>query len=166
MTETLQSHLAPGARSGMYRLGGQAGAKAVARLAKAAGWQFLHLDASEAGDKKAFLSASARGLHFPDWAGHNWDAFEELVNDLSRLPPAPGYVLLLDGLGKLGQRRPEELQMSLDILQTAVANRKKSQESPLVVLVRGAGPAAAHLATLTLEQPQGAQGTATEQQDA
>jgi hypothetical protein len=166
MTETLQSRVAPGAGSGIYRLGGRPSAKAVERLAGDVGWQFLHLDASEAGDKAAFLSASARGLHFPEWAGHNWDAFEELVNDLSRLAPAPGYLLLLDNLGKFSRRQPEDMRVSLDILEMAVTNREQGKDAPLVILLRGAGAAAKHLPALTLAPAHRARSTTTEQQDA
>ncbi len=153
MTETLQDRLAPGAGSGIYRFGGRAGAKTLAQLAEGAGWQFLHLDASEAEDKRSFLQASARGLQFPEWAGRNWDAFEELVNDVSRLPPAPGYLVLVDGLSKFSRHAPGEMRTGLAILEQAVANRIEAGEAPLVVLVRGAGAAARHLPALTLRGP-------------
>lgn len=166
MTETVQSRLQPDAGSGIYRLSSRAGAAAVERLARAAGWQFLCVDANAAEDKRAFLSAAARGLRFPEWAGHNWDAFEELVNDLSWLPPAPGCLVLIDGLGKFGRRQPGAMQTAVEILQGAAVNRARSQTAPLVVLLRGAGAAASHLQPLAIGKLPGAYGKPTEQQDA
>lgn len=37
----------------------------------------------------------AAALQFPHYFGHNKDAFDECIADLSWLPPGPGYVLLI-----------------------------------------------------------------------
>jgi hypothetical protein len=42
--------------------------------------------------KQPLLAALACQLNFPDYFGHNWDAFEECVRDLSWLPA--GRVML------------------------------------------------------------------------
>lgn len=149
MTENLAVHLAAGATSGLFRLEGRTSAKTLARLADAAGWQFLHLDAGQVTHKAGFLSAAAETLQFPRWAGRNWDAFEELVNDLAWLPLAPGYLVLLDRLGKFSAGEPSNMRTALEILETAAANRADGQP-PLVVLVRGGRAAAKHLAGLTV----------------
>ena len=44
------------------------------------------LDTRGAGDKAAFLAACARDLHFPDYFGGNWDAFEECLRDFGTGP--------------------------------------------------------------------------------
>lgn len=149
MTESLQGRLAHGAESGVYRLSGRAGSRGIADAAKAAGWQFHQVDASASPDKAGLLAAAAEALHFPGWAGHNWDAFEELVSDLSWLPAAPGHVLLIDRLGPLAGAEPEELRTLLDVLETAAANRRDLHELPLIVLLRGAGQAARRFEALT-----------------
>ena len=154
MTENLKSRLAPGAGSGLYRLDGQAGAKAVARVAEAAGWAFFQVDGSKVDRKSEFLAAAGKALGFPKWAGHNWDTFEELVTDLSWLPPAPGYLLLFDRLGAFSSQQPEQLATALDILAAAVATRQRAGSPPLTVLVRGAGQAARRLPAIDVGQTQ------------
>ena len=44
------------------------------------------LDTRGASDKAAFLAACARDLHFPDYFGGNWDAFEECLRDFGTGP--------------------------------------------------------------------------------
>lgn len=155
MTEDLHSSLAqtagPPAASAVYRLTSRTSASTLARAAGAAGWQFFCADASGVRDKAAFLSVVGASLSFPEWAGHNWDAFEELVNDLSWLPAGTGCVLLLDRLGEFARRQPEELRVGLEILQAAAANRNAAGERPLLVLVRGGGRPAHPLEPLAVE---------------
>ncbi len=153
MTETLQSRLAPGAGSGIYRLKGRPAAGTLAALAAAAGWAFLHVDAAEVQDKAGFLAAAARDLSFPDWAGRNWDAFEELVNDLSWLPAAQGRLLLVDGLSRFAAHEARDVRTALAILDSAVAHRRAGADAPLVIVVRGGGRAAGHLPALAVEPP-------------
>jgi len=99
--------------------------------------------------KAEFLTAAAKALHFPVWAGRNWDAFEELVNDLSWLPPAKGYLLLFERASRLAVKEPQTLSVALDILEMASQGRLKDGSSPLAVLVRGAGRVAAGRPLLT-----------------
>ena len=42
------------------------------------------LDTRDARDKQAFLAACARSLDFPDYFGHNWDAFADCLSDFIR----------------------------------------------------------------------------------
>ena len=39
--------------------------------------------------KEALLDELYRRLRFPDYFGHNWDALEDCIRDLSWLPPGP-----------------------------------------------------------------------------
>lgn len=142
MTTDLGHLLAANPRSGVYRLGGRAGVRQLARIVEDAGWRFLYLDAGKVHEKHHFLAAMAGVLQFPEWAGHNWDAFEELLNDLSWLPPVQGYVLVLDRLGDFSRRHPGDMQIAVDILATALSNRPPAAEPALLVLLRGARAAA------------------------
>ncbi len=151
MTEKLHE-LLKAAGSGVYRLAGRTGAKTIQQAAEAAGWQFCHVDGAEVKGKAAFLKRAGEALRFPEWAGHNWDAFEELVNDLAwlgdRADAGAGVVLLLDRMSHFSQAQPKEARLAVEILETAARNRAKDGERPLVVLLRGAGTAAAHLPSL------------------
>jgi hypothetical protein len=133
-----------GTRSGLYRLPGRTSAATLEAEARSAGWQFLHLDLGKVDSKAEFLRATARALHFPEWAGRNWDAFEELVNDLSWLPPAAGYLLLIERSSGFAAADPESLRMALEILRDALAARKGDQPR-VIALARGAGQLAAGL---------------------
>jgi RNAse (barnase) inhibitor barstar len=42
------------------------------------------LDSRGANDKQSFLTAAARCLEFPDYFGHNWDAFADCLGDFAR----------------------------------------------------------------------------------
>jgi hypothetical protein len=144
MTQDLARLLEKGEGSAMRRLAGRTSAATIEDVAKKAGWRFLHLDLGKVDSKAEFLRAAGRALKFPEWAGRNWDAFEELVNDLSWLPPAEGYLLLIERASGLAGKEPETLHMALDILGDALERRKAGQPR-VVALARGAGELAAKL---------------------
>jgi hypothetical protein len=64
-------------------------------------------------DKPALLHNMASALGFPDWFGHNWDALEDCLTDLS-WRDAPGYVLLIES-----PRPGDDLGVLIDILRSS-----------------------------------------------
>ena len=46
--------------------------------------------------KRELLSALSRSLHFPSYFGHNWDALDECLTDLSWLPAGDVLVIHKD----------------------------------------------------------------------
>jgi hypothetical protein len=70
-------------------------------------------------DKADLLERTARALAFPPWFGHNWDAWFDCLVDLSWLPRAPGYVIVLRGTAQLRAAVPEALDTALSILGDA-----------------------------------------------
>jgi hypothetical protein len=147
----LSGDLPPGA----YRLNSRKGARAIALAALEAGWRFYLIDLRNVRNKAAFMQTAAEALHLPAYFGRNWDAFEEVVNDLPRLAAirepgekSPrGHLVLLDRSSPLRYAAPDELGTVLDILQTA-GESLRCERAPLVVLVRGAGPVARDLPLL------------------
>ncbi len=152
-TRNLSHVLEGGKGSGLYRLPGRTTADTLEAAAEAAGWRFLRLNLGKVDSKAEFLAAAGRALKFPEWAGRNWDAFEELVNDLSWLPPAAGYLLLIERASGLADKEPETLRMALDILSDALDGRKDPPR--VVALVRGAGELAAKLPAVKFEKAAG-----------
>jgi RNAse (barnase) inhibitor barstar len=78
----------------------QGGAAPIAAAAQALGYLCVQVDLAEVADKDALLTALAEALTFPAWFGHNWDALEDCLTDMS-WSNADGYVLILlhaDGL--------------------------------------------------------------------
>jgi hypothetical protein len=59
------------------------------------------------------LNNLASALGFPDWFGHNWDALEDCLTDLS-WRDAPGYVLLIES-----PRPGDDLGILIDILRSS-----------------------------------------------
>jgi hypothetical protein len=152
MTQDLVRLLEKGKGSALYRLPGRSSSATIERVAEGAGWRFLHLDLGRVDSKAEFLRAAGRALKFPEWAGRNWDAFEELANDLSWLPPIEGYLLLIERASGLAGKEPETLRIALDILGDAL-DARKPDEPRVVALVRGAGELAVKLRAVAVEKP-------------
>ncbi len=87
-----------------------------------------------------FLAGVARALQFPDYFGHNWDAFEECIRNLEWLP-ARGYVLVLNGYDRFARSDPKNWNIGLDILKEAVGTWSRT-ETPMYVLLQGPEDAA------------------------
>ena len=60
--------------------------------------------------KEELLKNIAQALDFPDWFGHNWDALEDCLSDLS-WREAPGYILLFEK-----PRRDDDFGVLIDVL--------------------------------------------------
>lgn len=125
-----------GAREpGVYRLTSRAAPETLRRQLEAEGWRLFHLDGREITDKASFMRASRAAMEFPGYAGQNWDAFEELVNDLS-WAPAQGYVVLIDNAAAFELGQPKVWATAMDIFEESAKSWAES-DTPLYVLVRG-----------------------------
>ena len=60
--------------------------------------------------KEELLKNIAQALGFPDWFGHNWDALEDCLSDLS-WREAPGYIVLFEK-----PRRDDDFGVLIDVL--------------------------------------------------
>jgi len=60
------------------------------------GFTLFEADMTSVHGKGEFLAALAQVIGAPGWFGHNWDAFADVLGDLSWQPSA-GYVLLFCG---------------------------------------------------------------------
>ncbi len=120
---------------GIYRLTSRARPSSVLAAVADHGWQGFYLDGRSIADKEAFLQAGAEAMHFPAYFGHNWDAFEECVTELT-WRPAPGYVLLYDKMARFANGDPQEWAMAQSILEDAT-NYWQAQSVPFYVLLRG-----------------------------
>src|SRR3954454_8166469 len=70
------------------------------------------LDGTDAATRSGFFQELARGLHFPDFFGRNWDAVYDCVTDCNWLP-AGAYVLDLDGFDQCATNEPEQWTIAL-----------------------------------------------------
>lgn len=124
----------------LYRCSSRVRPATITRLAEAHGWRVYRLDGRAIGGKAELLSRSAETMRFPAYFGHNWDAFEECLNDMAEGPA----LLLFDHAGRFAAAAPDDFAIALEILATVAANRQAGP-APLAVLVRGGGRAVAHL---------------------
>lgn len=93
--------------SGVYR------AARAEPISQAAQRMRLSLARIAFGNKETLLRNFAAALRFPAWFGHNWDALEDCLGDLS-WSDAPGHVLLIEGA-----RAGDEFGILLDVLRSS-----------------------------------------------
>lgn len=132
--------------SGVYRLAGRLPRAVLATAAQHAGWRFFYIDGSSVIDKATFLAAAAQAMGFPSYFGQNWDAFEEMINDLSWVP-GTGYLVLYENFAGFATHAPDDWAVALAILQHAAANWRL-QGIPMIVLLRRGGRRSAGLPRL------------------
>jgi hypothetical protein len=121
--------------SGIYRWSSRVRPTTVARAAAAAGWRCFYLDGRQISDKPTFLHALAAAAEFPAYFGHNWDALEESLLDLS-WAPAAGYLLLYDRADRFARAAPQDWAMALEVL-AETCRRWQAAGTPWFVLLRG-----------------------------
>ena len=92
-------------------------------------------------DKNAFLNAFAKALRFPDYFGHNWDAFYDCLLDLQHGDDA-GTLLVLREASGFARAEPEEFAAAAAAMQDA-ADYWKSAHQALLVVVELEAPALA-----------------------
>ena len=100
-------------------------------------------------DKNAFLNAIAKALQFPDYFGHNWDAFYDCLLDLKHGDRA-GTLLVLREASGFARAEPEEFAAAAATLADA-ADYWKSENKVLLTIVELETPALApELAEISL----------------
>jgi hypothetical protein len=107
MSGKLIQRLQDPSRSGVYRV---SRAEEVEDALKGSNLSLVRVPFA---DKAQLLKNIASALGFPDWFGHNWDALEDCLTDLS-WRDAPGYVLLIESA-----RPGDDLGVLLDILRSS-----------------------------------------------
>jgi len=88
-------------------------------------------------DKNAFLNALAKALQFPDYFGHNWDAFYDCLLDLQHGDGA-GTLLVLREASGFARAEPEEFAAAAAALQDAAQYWEGKNKALLVVVELGA----------------------------
>jgi RNAse (barnase) inhibitor barstar len=136
MSEKLDA-LFSGQRSpGVYRWDAPGSTRALRDEAENHGWRCFYLDGRRIADKKEFIDACARAMHFPDYFGKNWDALEESLRDLEWAPASAGYLVLYDHAGRFLRSRPADFATALAILRSAT-DHWAGTGTPMAVLIGG-----------------------------
>ncbi|ALN62160.1 hypothetical protein GLA29479_1276 [Lysobacter antibioticus] len=117
--------LADPAQAGAYFIDAR-DARALADAAAELEFAVARVDFAGCADKDDALARIAAGLRFPAWFGHNWDALNDCVNDLSWWP-APGYLLLIEHAGPWQAEHGEDAATLVEILNDAAQDWAKSR---------------------------------------
>ena len=96
------------------------------------GVKVFYLDGRVIDSKKSFLDKAAEVMQFPEYFGHNWDAFDECITDLDWVP-AKRYVLIYNKPNLFAEANPLDWQIAYDTLQSAV-DYWQSTETPMDIL--------------------------------
>lgn len=117
---------------------------AAAELAALLDWATVLIDVPEGGGRAEFFEVSAAAFGFPEYFGHNWDAFEECLesqefDEVEDLDDADGLLILWSGWGDLAELEPEEFAVAIDVFRDVLAAWEKEDLAARVVLV-GDGP--------------------------
>jgi RNAse (barnase) inhibitor barstar len=91
-------------------------------------------------DKNAFLNALAKALQFPEYFGHNWDAFYDCLLDLEH--GGNGTLLVLRDASGFARAEQDEFAAAVDTLADA-ADYWKGEGKALLVVVELETPALA-----------------------
>src|SRR5436190_856550 len=87
-------------RPGLFRLSERVTQDTLKRLCDRLGYSVFFIDGKAIRSKADFLTAFAKSLQFPDYFGHNWDALDDSITDLSWLGELGGLVIVWRGFGR------------------------------------------------------------------
>lgn len=111
------STLIKSGKGGVFRSHAEVPEKAL-DAAKRSGLRVEKIGLQGARDKNAFLNAVAKALRFPDYFGHNWDAFYDCLTDLEH-EKGEGILVLLREASGFARAEQEEFAAAVDALQDA-----------------------------------------------
>jgi len=103
---------------------------------KEAGIQVFYVNGEAVTGKAECLDAFARAMNFPDYFGHNWDAFEDCLTDLAWCP-AEEYIVVYDRTDRFADANPEDFRVAQETLKSAESYWAQKKSPMRVVLVSG-----------------------------
>ncbi len=107
--------------------------KSVLAAASANGYAAFRVDLAKAGNKDEMLDAIARGLKFPKWFGHNFDALADCLADMA-WKPADGYLVMLEHCDGIHGKAEADFVVALQTFQQA-AGEWREENVPFWCLV-------------------------------
>lgn len=122
-------------KGGVYFAPAGIDAKAVARAAKSAEYEYFHIDGRNIARKEQLLNAMATALDLPPHFGQNWDALEECLVDMD-ISGGDGFLIHYDQVDALAASHPSELETLVEIFRDSVRSWQEDG-TPMVVLLTG-----------------------------
>jgi len=123
---------------GVFYLTSQTAPAELEKAAKNTGCAYFHIEGQKLTKKEQFLNHAALALHFPDYFGDNWDAFEDCLMDLSWCD-ADCYLIVYDHTDVLAEHSPQHFDTLLEIFKEAAAFWQ-GQGKTMITLLRGKHP--------------------------
>jgi hypothetical protein len=108
--------------------------------AERAGWRVFWLDGAGVRDKRTLLTRCAEEFALPSYFGHNWDALQDSLRDLSWTPANCGYLVVYDHWGELADADPAAHRVLMDVFATAVDHWRHTATPMAVLLLSPAEP--------------------------
>lgn len=131
IAEILTGHRPPGVYT--WPVGRKEAVRGVAE-AERRGRRVFWLDVHGVRDKREFFARCADEFVLPSYFGHNWDALQDSLRDLSWAPANCGYLVLYDHWRELADADPEAHRTLLDVFAAAVEHWRDTT-TPLSVLI-------------------------------
>jgi hypothetical protein len=75
-------------------------------------------------------------LRFP-YFGKNWDAFTDVMRDLSWWPPTKAYLVFYDNVDYFARNDPSEFETALGVFQNLAKFWREITDTPLYILLAG-----------------------------
>lgn len=120
---------------GVYWLNSHAAPADLEKSAKSAGYAFFHIEGQKLNKKEQFLNHATLAMHFPEYFGDNWDAFEDCLMDLSWVK-GEKYLIVFDHTDVFAEHAPQHFDTLLEILKES-AEFWQGQGKPMIALLRG-----------------------------
>ena len=128
----LQHVLADVAKAGVYHLP-HTDKQVIIAAAKAKDFATFRVNLTKAGNKDQMLADIGKGLKFPDWFGHNFDALADCLADMA-WRPADGYLVLLEHCDGIHGKAEADFVTTLQVFEQA-ANEWREEGIPFWCLV-------------------------------
>jgi RNAse (barnase) inhibitor barstar len=78
----------------------------------------FYMDGRSISDEQTFFKKISSVMRFPDYFGHNWNAVEECIRDLS-WSQASEYIIIYENFEVLAQKDPKAFDIAKSIFQEA-----------------------------------------------
>lgn len=134
--------------SGVYRLPASVSRKDLEQRLAGRRFGFFRIDGSHIQTKEQFLRRAASAMLFPEYFGHNWDAFQDCITDMS-WHAAEGFVILYADPGPFLDSAPDDFNVAMEIFRDA-CDYWRGKHKSLFVLLQGPSTQEPHLGFLPI----------------
>ncbi len=92
----------------------------------------VRIDIGQVQSKREFLAQMAEALNFPEWFGHNWDALNDCLTDLSWLG-GTGWVVIIENAKNFAEANTEDFATAVRVCKSATEYWRETPQ-PLWIL--------------------------------